>query len=155
MNTSEFKFFRRVAKLCPGATLTMLSLMLVFEGSTVTSEAQTSVFVPGNASGCFGSPNDTCVPLVAALTVNGPGTITVTYVSGTVDLGPFSVGPTGGRANVGVGSQYPLQEANAVSGGDPRQYRRSDWSFRSYLQGERSPGLPGGRRNQERLAGWH
>jgi hypothetical protein len=117
MNTSEFKFFRRVAKLCPGATLTMLSLMLVFEGSTVTSEAQTSVFVPGNASGCFGSPNDTCVPLVAALTVNGPGTITVTYVSGTVDLGPFSVGPTGGRANVGVGSQYPLQEANAVSGG--------------------------------------
>ena len=117
MNTSKFKFFRRIAKLCPGAMLAMLILMLLVGGASSISTAQTTVFVPGNASGCFGSPNDTCVPLVAALTVSGAGTITVTYVSGTVNLGPFSVGPTGGRAVVGAGSQYPLQEANAVSGG--------------------------------------
>lgn len=99
-------YFRTV-----GAMLTLAVLVLAM---TVTAAAQTTVFVPGNATGCFGSSDEGCVPLVAALTVNGPGTITVTYVSGTVNWGAGEVGPNGGPYDAS-GFQFPLQEAQGVA----------------------------------------
>jgi hypothetical protein len=102
------------------AAISTLLTMLVLVAAATTTAAQTPVFVPGNASGCFGNPADQCVPLVAALTVSGPGWITVTYVSGTVtDAFGISTGPDGvtcnrqtaGRSACG---QLPLNEANGV-----------------------------------------
>ena len=82
--------------------------------------AQTQVTVPGNASGYFGNTAYGMVPLVPAITVTGPGTITVTYVSGTVNLGGggsgILTGPNGITYNMG-GAQLPLQEAQGVTGG--------------------------------------
>jgi hypothetical protein len=114
MKATESMLLRRVAALCTGAVL-RLTLLFLVAAATITA-AQTTIFVPGNASGCFGSPVDECVPFVAAIDVSGPGTITVTYVSGMVNVGPFEVGPTGGTASA-VSGQYPIQEANGVSGG--------------------------------------
>jgi len=90
--------------------------------ATVAASAQTQVFVPGNASGCFGNPDDGCVPLVAAIAVNAPGTITVAYVDGTVNYGEFGVevGPNGGYYPAN-GGQYPLQEAKGISPHKPIQ----------------------------------
>ena len=49
-----------------------------------------------------------------ALTVSGPGTITVTYVSGTVtDTGGVNTGPNGVPWTTG-GAQAPLQEAHGT-----------------------------------------
>jgi hypothetical protein len=77
--------------------------------------AQTTVFVPGNASGYFGEPFDLFVPLVPAITVSGPATITITYLSGTVDFGiGTQVGPNGGTY-VPADYQLPLQEANGLA----------------------------------------
>ena len=81
--------------------------------------AQTQVTVPGNASGDFGNHTDLVVPLVPAITVTGPGAITVTYVSGTVYLtggGGLPTGPTGITSDTGQG-QLPLQEAQGIAGG--------------------------------------
>jgi hypothetical protein len=86
---------------------------------TLGARAQTQVFVPGTASGYFGNPQDQAVPFVSAITVTGPGTITVTYVSGTVtDCCGIDTGPNGVRWNVGkYHAQWPLQEKNGVSFG--------------------------------------
>ena len=82
---------------------------------TMAAPAQTQVFVPGNASGYFGNTADQLVPLVPAISVTGPGTITVTYVSGTVDIGGVEVGPNGiTQHNC---PQAPLQEAQGAAGG--------------------------------------
>ena len=81
------------------------------------ARAQTSVFVPGNTNGGFGTPIDIVVPYVPAITVSGPSQITVTYVSGTVtDSGNINAGPTGTLWNFGA-TQSPLQEAHGASGG--------------------------------------
>ena len=94
MKVAKFTFFRRATALCPSAALVLTILVLILT-ATATS-AQTTVFVPGNASGYFGNPVDQVNPLVSALTVNGPGTITVTYVSGTVNFGTgVEAGPNG------------------------------------------------------------
>jgi hypothetical protein len=42
----------------------LLTMLVLTVG--VTATAQTSVFVPGNASGCFGNPSGGCQPFVAA-----------------------------------------------------------------------------------------
>jgi len=85
---------------------------------SVGASAQTSVFVPGNALGSFGNPSSGSVPFVSALTVTGPGTITIAYVSGTVaDAGGINTGPDGVPWDTG-GLQTPLQEAIGVSGGN-------------------------------------
>jgi len=110
----------RLKPFCFGTAL-MLAMLMLVAVSTTAARAQ-SVFVPGNASGCFGYPAPECVSLVTAITVTGPATITVTYVSGTVDtgycnptcLGP--VGPNGARVDT-YGKEYPLQEAQGISGG--------------------------------------
>jgi len=55
---------------------------------------------------------------VPAIIVDGPATITVTYVSGQVDWGAGNlVGPDGGFWNTNHGMQDPLQEAHGISGG--------------------------------------
>ena len=70
------------------------------------------------ASGYFGNPQDQAVPFVPALTVSGPGTITVTYISGTVtDCCGINTGPNGTRFNGGNNHQFPLQERHGVSYG--------------------------------------
>jgi hypothetical protein len=97
----------------------------LFVAAALATRAQQSVqvFVPGNASGALGNPIDLVVPLVPAITISGPGTITVTYLSGTVDtgwcwngvcLGP--VGPDGARVKNVSRGQTPLEEKEAISG---------------------------------------
>jgi hypothetical protein len=113
MKATKFTFFRRVSVFCPSAVLILT--MLVLTVSATTAAAQ-NVFVPGNASGYFGNSVDLMVPFVPAITVNGPGTITVTYVSGTVNTGGGDVGPNGGpSANKHETSQSPLQEAEGIA----------------------------------------
>lgn len=95
------------------AVIRILTLTFV---AAAPALAQTEVFVPGNATGCFGNPDDGCIPLVAALTVSGPGTITITYVNGMVNYGLGEVGPDGGTFDV-TPYQLPLQEAVGLAGG--------------------------------------
>jgi hypothetical protein len=97
------------------AIFTSLTILVLILAAT-TAAAQTQVFVPGNASGFFGNPVNIQVPLVPAITVSGPATITVTYVSGTVDFGTGEqVGPNGVPYTAGESDQVPLQEAVGVS----------------------------------------
>ena len=63
------------------STKTALVLLLFVATATVAATAQTQVFVPGNASGYFGNPVDLRAPMVPAITVSGPGTITVTMLT--------------------------------------------------------------------------
>jgi len=97
-----------------------LKITLVFAlfvvAATMATQAQqdVQVFVPANASGAFGNPIDIVVPLVPAITVNGPGTVTVAYVSGAVDFGGgFTVGPNGGVWDIAT-KQDPLLEAQGI-----------------------------------------
>lgn len=114
MKAAKFAFLRRVTGFCSSAALMLTMLVLIV--SATTAAAQTPVFVPGNVSGCFGNPDTGCsVPLVRALTVSGPGTITVTYVSGMVNWGGGDVGPNGGPYVNGDGFQFPLQEARGIA----------------------------------------
>jgi hypothetical protein len=121
MKATNFTFFRRVKAFCPSTTMMLTVLVLIV--ANATTAAQTNVFVPGNASGCFGYPADECVPLVAALTVGGPGTITVTYVTGlvTYDSEGDATGPNGVPCK--CGGQTPLNEARGI--GLPRRYQKS------------------------------
>jgi len=91
-------------------------LLLFVAAATIAASAQTQVFVPGNASGYFGRPLDLVVPFVPAITVAGPGTITVTYLSGTVTGYNMEAGPNGVPWDQGT-SQLPLQEAKGGAGG--------------------------------------
>jgi hypothetical protein len=112
MKTAKCTFFRRVTGLCSSAALMLTMLVLIVAATTTAAQ---NVFVPGNTNGCFGNAVDQCVPLVAALTVSGPGTITVTYVSGTVtDAGGINTGPNGVPLPAS-GYQVPLQEARGVA----------------------------------------
>jgi hypothetical protein len=104
-----------VSRLKPFRIGTALLLTMLVLAAPNLAHAQ-NVFVPGNASGYFGNPVDQPVPLVSAVTVSGPGTITVTYVSGTVDVGGgHVVGPHGFGPWPTAGNQYPLQEARGVT----------------------------------------
>ena len=91
-----------------------LILTILIFAAPITA-AQTNVFVPGNTNGCFGSGIDECNPLVAALTVDGPGTITITYVSGIVTDVDGNIGPNGGPCPTGC-AQLPLEEARGITG---------------------------------------
>jgi hypothetical protein len=116
MNATKFTFFRRVTAFCPSAAL-MLTILVLIAAATTTA-AQTQVFVPGTASGGFGTPALNWVEFVPALTVTGPGTITVTYISGTVtDAGGVNTGPDGVPITLPAGWALPLQEQHGVSGG--------------------------------------
>jgi len=113
MKAAKFMLFRRVQALCLSVALMLAVLVLI--AAPTTAAAQTEVFVPGTASGCFGNPVDECVPLVAALTVSGPGKITVAYVSGTVIYGVGEAGPKGVRFTYSTYAQVPLQAALGLS----------------------------------------
>jgi len=100
------------------STKIALVLVLFVAVAAMTAQAQqdVQVFVPGTASGYFGNPVDLMVPLVPAITVSGPGTIQVTYVSGTVTATNMNTGPNG----VPWGEQccqVPLTEARGLAGG--------------------------------------
>lgn len=93
--------------------LALVVIGIIADAAVAT--AQTSVFVSGTAGGNFGYPSEDIVPLVTAITVTGPGTITVTYVSGIVDWATGKpTGPNGAPWPYG-GCQLPLQEAEGVS----------------------------------------
>jgi hypothetical protein len=112
MKVTRFTLFRRVM----GFWLSTALLLIVLIVGATNTAAQTPVFVPGNASGCFGNTDTGCpVPLVSALAVSGPGTITVTYVSGMVNWGGGDVGPNGGPYLNSSGFQFPLQEAKGIA----------------------------------------
>lgn len=99
------------------ATASVLALFTLLVAVSTVADAQVTVFVPGTASGDFGNPVATLVPFVAALTVTGPGTIQITYVSGTVQFGiGLITGPNGAPWNLGP-VQTPLQEARGVANG--------------------------------------
>jgi len=58
------------------------------------------------------------VPLVPAITATGPGTITVTYISGTVtDAYGVNTGPNGVPITEPAGWALPLQERAGLGGG--------------------------------------
>jgi len=94
-------------------------LVLFVAAVTLAAYAQQDlqVFVPGNTNGAFGNPIDVAVPLVPAITVSGPGTITVSYVSGTVtDGGGVNTGPNGVVWDCRSGQiQTPIQEGEGVA----------------------------------------
>jgi hypothetical protein len=78
--------------------------------SSVFGQAQTQVFVAGNASGYFGNPLSGQMPLVSAIAVKSATTITVTYISGTVtDINGVDTGPEGVPCD--YCAQLPLEEA--------------------------------------------
>jgi hypothetical protein len=112
MKKEKPKFSHCVTGVCPNAVLTFLLLVLTV--AATTASAQTSIFVPANTSGAFGYPFDEVNPLVTAVTVSGPATITVTYVSGTVTWSNVypPVGPDGVTCGLSQCSgQAPLSEA--------------------------------------------
>jgi hypothetical protein len=89
--------------------------------AAVGASAQTTntVFVPGNTLVDFGNPSVSGnQPYVTGIVAAGPGTIVVTYLSGTVtDCCPaFTTGPDGTVFNY-TGIQSPLQEAAGIAGG--------------------------------------
>jgi hypothetical protein len=111
MKATISSFFRRVIGFCAGAAM-MLALLILMVAATIAN-AQIQIFVPGTTNGCFGNPVDECIPLVAALTVRGPGSVTVTYVSGTVTDAGVNTGPDG-VSWIDPRFQIPLQEKHGV-----------------------------------------
>jgi hypothetical protein len=91
----------------------LLLTMLVLTAG-VTATAQTSVFVPGNASGCFGNPSGGCQPFIVAMTVSGPGAITVTYDSGLVTWQQGSTAGPDGASCFCATQQLPLNESHGI-----------------------------------------
>jgi len=88
-------------------------LAILVAAATMAARAQNQIFVPGNASGFFGNPADEMNPLVSAITVTGPGNITVTYDSGKVtDAGGIDTGPDGVPCK--NCAQLPLEEAKGT-----------------------------------------
>src|SRR2546423_14527391 len=91
--TLDFLDSIRSSAKARASALALFTLLLAL--STVAN-AQVTVFVPGKASGDFGTPVVTLVPFVPALTVTGPSTIQITYVSGMVQFGiGLITGPNG------------------------------------------------------------
>ncbi len=98
------------------AIFTLLTIVVLIAAAT-TAAAQTQVFVPGTASGGFGTPALNYVELVPAIAVNGPATITITYISGTVtDYPNINTGPNGVPYTEPLGWAIPLEEQMGVSG---------------------------------------
>ena len=120
-----------------------LVTMLLVIAASIAADAQIQVFVPANATGGFGNGIDKVVPLVRAVTLSGPGTITVTYLSGTVSGGNGIAGPAGINTYPScIGWQFPLQEKWGVNTGDcaqsyaligvyVAQSRVTKWGFRA------------------------
>jgi hypothetical protein len=94
-------------------------LFFLIAAGTATAQTTATVFIPGNTLGDFGNPSvDGNQPYVTGIVATGPGTIVVTYLSGTVtDCCPeLSTGPDGTPFDFGSG-QSALQEAAGIAGG--------------------------------------
>lgn len=118
------------------ATLSLLIGLIAIQAG-----AQIKVTVPGNASGHFGNPSDLHVPLVQAITVNGPATIKISYASGTVTgVGGVTTGPDGVPWDTD-GSQTPLQEGTGVAGGTVLNMDALIGAFVPKQRYESSPGF--------------
>jgi len=93
-----------------------LLMVLVVAAATLVASAQNQIFVPSDAAGYFGQPVDKVVPFVPAVTVSGPATMTVTYVSGTVNWdGSHETGPDGSTSSDCCrGMEFPLDEAKGI-----------------------------------------
>lgn len=116
MKNATIDFLDSIRSLA-GAAASVLALFTLLVAVSTVADAQVTVFVPGKASGHFGNPVATLVPFVPALTVTGPGTIQITYVSGMVQFGIGLVtGPNGAPWDLGP-VQTPLQEARGVAHG--------------------------------------
>lgn len=99
--------------------LSAAALFFLIAVGTATAQTTATVFVPGNTLGDFGNPSvDGNQPYVTGIVASGPGTIVITYLSGTVtDCCPeLSTGPDGTPFNFASG-QSPLQEAEGIAGG--------------------------------------
>src|SRR5438270_10750549 len=97
--------------------LVVVTILLSF-AATIAANGQIQVFVPANTNGGFGNGVDRVVPLVRAVTVSGPATITLTYVSGMVSGGNGVAGPAGINTSPScIGWQFPLQEADGTNPG--------------------------------------
>jgi hypothetical protein len=93
----------------------IVALALTLSALSLPVCGQVQVFVPGNTNGGFGNPIDMTVPFVPAITVSGPATITITYLSGTIpDGGGVDAGPNGVPWTMN-GAQSPLQESRGVT----------------------------------------
>jgi len=94
----------------------LIRISLVVFITLAAAHSQTQVFVSGTASGGFGNPALNWTAMVPALTVTGPGTITVTYISGTVtDAGGVNTGPNGVPYDTRPDWQLPLEEKRGVT----------------------------------------
>lgn len=92
----------------------MTTFLPVFQTAVA---ATATVTVPAKASGRFGNPGDGTA-LIPAIKVSGKGTITISYVSGTIsDSVAFNVGPKGAAYDIGQNYQSPLQEATGTAFG--------------------------------------
>jgi hypothetical protein len=113
VKTTGFGLKHREAVWSWWLALAMAAVLLMM---ATTASAQSSVFVPGTASGGFGYPIvDGVVPFVTAVAVSGPGTITVTYVSGTVNWAPGQpTGPNGVHWPYS-GCALPLKASRGIS----------------------------------------
>jgi len=99
-------------------TKIVLALLMFVAAAALVAPAQTQVFVSGQTNGAFGGPIDLTIPYVPAITVDGPATITVTYLDGTVtDAGLVDTGPNGVDWDCDKSWQTPLQEVHGMAGG--------------------------------------
>ena len=100
-------------------TKILFALFMFVAAVTLAAPAQTQVFVSGQTNGGFGGPIDMVVPYVPAVIVDGPATITVTYLDGTVtDAGGVNTGPNGVDWDCTNWGQLPQQEDHGIAGGN-------------------------------------
>jgi len=114
MRNTKLVSLSRVKSFRLGIALALVTVVLV--AAAPTAARADDIFVPGNASGFFGNPADQQNAMVAAITVTGPGTITVTYDSGLVtwDAAGDTTGPDGVACSSCKGAQTPLNEAQGL-----------------------------------------
>ena len=99
-------------------TKIVFALLMFIAAVTLAASAQTEVFVSGQTNGAFGGPIDMVIPYVPAVTVDGPATITITYLDGTItDAGGVNTGPNGVDWDCTNWGQLPLQEDHGIAGG--------------------------------------
>lgn len=96
----------------------VLALLIFLVAATLTAFPQNQVFVSGQTNGAFGGAIDMTIPFVPGVTVDGPATITVNYLDGTVsDNNGEEIGPNGEDYDCDHQWQLPLQEARGIAGG--------------------------------------
>jgi hypothetical protein len=100
-----------------GHRIASSAIVLVITSAAVAAQT-TTVFVPANALGGFGNPSVSGnQPYISAVAANGPGTISISYISGTIVDDPnINTGPDGVACVCFVNQQDPLSEGAGVTG---------------------------------------